>query len=145
MSYELGNVWWAEKKRTNRRYLASHQVLHRARQNARVANCVNPFVYKLPAVKGIALIQLKLDRSDLGSLELNQKIKNAYRKQAKKHHPDLGGNSETFRKIRQAYEDLIHWAENPMFMRRRGFPDKWFYDGQKNRWLQPTPCREPMR
>ena len=58
-----------------------------------------------------------------------------------KHHPDLGGETDTFRKIHQAYLDLVQWAENPSYMKRRGFPDKWFYDGNKNKWVQPTPYR----
>jgi hypothetical protein len=27
-------------------------------------------------------------------------------------------------------------------VKRRGFPDKWFYDGRQNRWVQPTPSHE---
>ena len=68
-----------------------------------------------------------------------------YRQQAKKHHPDLGGDSATFRKIHKAYEDLLTWAENPTFIKRRGFPDKWFYSREQNRWVQPIPeTKEPI-
>lgn len=35
-------------------------------------------------------------------------IKQQYRKLVKKHHPDVGGNPETFIEIRQAYEQLRH-------------------------------------
>ena len=58
--------------------------------------------------------------------------------QAKKTHPDLGGDSDEFRKIHKAYGELIDWAEKPSFVKRRGLPDKWYYDGERNRWLQPT-------
>jgi hypothetical protein len=75
----------------------------------------------------------------LNSPELEKIIKSAYRLQAKKHHPDLGGDTDSFRKIHQAYLELINWAENPSYRRCRGFPDKWFYDGHKNKWLQPKP------
>jgi hypothetical protein len=64
-------------------------------------------------------------------------IRNAYRQQVKNHHPDLGGDAFMFRKIQTAYEALMLWARNPTFVKRRGFPDKWFYDGDKNKWLQP--------
>ncbi len=37
-----------------------------------------------------------------------------------------------------AYEDLLSWTENPTFLKKRGFPDKWFYDGYRNKWLQPS-------
>jgi curved DNA-binding protein CbpA len=35
-----------------------------------------------------------------------EEIKKAYRKQAKIHHPDVGGNPETFKQVRKAYEIL---------------------------------------
>ncbi|MBW2564665.1 MAG: J domain-containing protein [Deltaproteobacteria bacterium] len=94
---------------------------------------------KIPSVKGKSLINLKIGRSELNTPQLQKLIKSAYRTQAKKHHPDLGGDTAAFRKIHQAYEELISWAESPTFIERRGFPDKWFYDGNKNRWVQPTP------
>jgi hypothetical protein len=139
LSDELGNAWWAEKRRTNRRYLASRHVFDLANLNHVSSNCVSPFELKLPSVKGTALIYLRLNKFELDAPNLCKRIKSAYREQAKKHHPDIGGNSETFRKIRNAYEELINWAENPVYLNRRGFPDKWFYDGLKNRWVQPTP------
>ena len=136
----LGNAWWAEKRRTNKRYLASRCVFEKARRESHLAESLNPMEIKIPTIKGSALIYLKLGKSDLDSPELQKKIKGAFRGQAKKHHPDIGGDSVTFRKIQQAYETLINWAESPRFMMRRGFPDKWFYDGNKNRWVQPTPA-----
>lgn len=64
-------------------------------------------------------------------------VKNAYRRQAKIHHPDLGGQASTFRKINDAYQELLRWAENPRFIKRKGFTDKWFYDGDNKKWVQP--------
>ncbi|MCP4367447.1 MAG: DnaJ domain-containing protein [Deltaproteobacteria bacterium] len=94
---------------------------------------------KIPSVKGKSLINLKIGRAELSTPKLQKLIKSAYRTQAKKHHPDIGGNTAAFRKIHRAYEELISWAESPTFVERRGFPDKWFYDGNKNKWVQPTP------
>jgi len=51
MSDDLGNAWWAEKRRTNRRYLASRHVFKKARQNEIVTNCLNPMETKIPAIK----------------------------------------------------------------------------------------------
>ena len=104
-----------------------------------VTDSVRPLEIKIPAVKGKSLINLKIGRSELKTPQLQKLIKSAYRAQAKKHHPDIGGNTAAFRKIHQAYEELISWAESPTFVERHGFPDKWFYDGNKNRWVQPTP------
>jgi hypothetical protein len=139
MTDELGNAWWAEKRRTNRRYLAAYRVLKKAKVNDVFTNSVSPIETKIPSIKGSALVYLNIERSKLGSAELERVIKTAYRRQAKQSHPDLGGDPDMFRKIHDAYEELAQWAENPRFLKRRGFPDKWFYDGDKNRWIQPTP------
>jgi hypothetical protein len=139
MSDILGNAWWTEKKRTNRKYLASRHVLEQANRKNAQTDSVQPLGIKIPSVKGKSLINLKIGRSELNTPQLQKLIKSAYRTQAKKNHPDLGGNTAAFRKIQQAYEELISWAESPTFIERRGFPDKWFYDGNKNRWVQPTP------
>lgn len=42
-----------------------------------------------------------LEVAPFASLE---EIKNAYKKKAKQHHPDTGGNAESFHRIQQAYE-----------------------------------------
>jgi len=139
MADQLGNAWWAEKKRTNKNYLATRQLLNHARQNSASNRSIQPEEIKMPLVKGASLIRLKLDRTSLESPELKQLIKSAFRCQAKKNHPDLGGDNTTFRKIHEAYEELIDWSENPTFTRRRGFPDRWFYDAERNKWIQPTP------
>ena len=139
MSDILGNRWWAEKKRTNRNYLATRLLLEKARRNDPAFCPVMPPEIKIPAVKKASLLRLKLGKSDLNSPELEKIIKSAFRLQVKKHHPDLGGDTDTFRKIHYAYSELISWAENPSYLKRRGFPDRWFYDSNKNRWLQPAP------
>ncbi len=139
MANLLGNAWWAEKKRTNKNYIASGHILQQANFNNNSIESIKPLETKIPATKGASVIHLKLSKSELDSPQLQKKIKSAYRNQVKKHHPDLGGDAPTFRKIQEAYEKLILWAEKPTFVLRRGFPDKWFYDGRKNKWVQPTP------
>jgi hypothetical protein len=135
----LGEMWWAIQKRTKKRYFASLHVLNLAVLNRVPPQHVKPPIVHTPNVTPASLVYLNLDQSSLDSPELKQTIRNAYRRQVKIHHPDLGGDAEMFRKIHQAYEDLIRWAEHPNFIRHRGFPDKWFYEGDKNRWVQPTP------
>jgi hypothetical protein len=139
MANLLGNTWWSEKKRTNKNYIASRHILQQANRNNNQIESIKPQEIKIPATKGASVIHLKLSKSELDSPQLQKKIKSAYRNQAKEHHPDLGGDASIFRKVQEAYEKLILWAENPAFVLRHGFPDKWFYDGQKNRWVQPTP------
>ena len=128
-----------KKNRTHKHYRASLHILEKARRNDPTFCSVIPPEIKTPVVKKASLMQLKLGKSDLNSPELERTIKRAFRFQVKKHHPDLGGDADTFRKIHQAYLELISWAENPSYLKRRGFPDRWFYDGYKNRWLQPAP------
>ncbi|MBU0987753.1 MAG: J domain-containing protein [Proteobacteria bacterium] len=139
MSDALGNQWWAEKKRTHKHYLASRHIFEQAIRNGMSNGSILPLESKLPAIKNTWLSQLKLGKYELNLPGLEKKIKSAYRAQAKIFHPDLGGDTTHFRKIHEAYRELIRWAENPSFLKRRGFPDKWFYDGNMNRWIQPKP------
>ncbi|MBN2437497.1 MAG: J domain-containing protein [Deltaproteobacteria bacterium] len=135
----LGETWWAEQRRTKKRYFATLHVLNRAARNRVPPQAVKPKILHTPDVRPASLVYLNLEKSNLDSPELRKIIRDAYRRQAKIHHPDLGGDAVMFRKIHQAYEDLIRWAENPIFIRHRGFSDKWFYEGDKERWAQPTP------
>ncbi|MCG6911881.1 MAG: J domain-containing protein [Deltaproteobacteria bacterium] len=145
MSNVLGNRWWQEKKRTRRSYLASRLVLEKADRKNDAPGALKPQDIRIPTLKGNgrSLVHLQLSRADLDRPELKKVIKSAFRRQARKHHPDFGGGGGAFRRIYQAYEDLMTWAEEPTFTRRSGFPDKWFYDGEKNRWVQPAPRRTP--
>ena len=46
-----------------------------------------------------------------GTLEIIQ-IKSAYRKAAKKAHPDAGGTQEMFLRIKEAHDILLEWIES---------------------------------
>ena len=141
MANVLGNSWWAERRRTNKRYLATRHVLEKAKNQNTTAKSIKPFEIVEPARMAKSLTFLKLGRSDLDSPELQRIIKSAYRQQVKMHHPDQGGDAAVFLRVQQAYEQLMDWAVNPTFTRRRGFPDKWFYEGSTNRWIQPAPIK----
>ena len=138
----LGNAWWDERRRTNKRYLANRHVLERAKSKDAESASIKPLEVKEPVKLAKSLTFLKMKRADLNSAQLEKKIKTAYRKQAKQSHPDMGGDAAVFRKLHQAYEQIIKWAKNPVFMNRRGFPDKWFYDGGTARWIQPAPFKK---
>jgi predicted nucleic acid-binding Zn ribbon protein len=137
LSNILGTLWWNEKNRTKKRYLASREVLSRGRKLEAPINSVMPASLTVPSVRSSNLITLELQPDDLAPTAIEQSIRNAYRRQAKKHHPDLGGRPETFIKIQEAYEKLRLWAKHPTFLRKRGFPDKWLYEGASNRWIKP--------
>jgi len=137
LSNILGTLWWNEKNRTKKRYMASREVLNRARKRVAPVDSVMPASLTVPSVRSSNLITLEMQTDDLAPANLEQCIRNAYRRQAKKHHPDLGGSPETFIKIQEAYEKLRLWAKHPRFIRKRGFPDKWLYEGAYNRWIKP--------
>ncbi len=139
LSNILGNAWWEERNRTNKRYLATRFILEKAKSKDADSVPIKPVEVKEPAKLKKSLLFLKLQKSDLNSPALQRKIKSAYRKQAMRYHPDLGGDAAGFRKLHDAYEQIIKWSENPIFIRRRGFPDKWFYDGGMVNWVQPAP------
>ena len=70
MADMLGNAWWAERKRTNKKYLASQHVFDQAQRNSNTQNAIKPLEIKIPSVKGKSLIHLKLGKADLNSPEL---------------------------------------------------------------------------
>jgi len=142
MTNHLGEAWWAESKRTNKKYLASQHVLRLATRHVISEGAQRPRLVRIPTVRMESLNYLEIKKSDLHSHELSKIIKNAYRQQVKIHHPDLGGQAATFRKIHDAYKELLRWADNPVFVRRRGFPDKWYYNAESEKWVQPAPARE---
>jgi predicted nucleic acid-binding Zn ribbon protein len=144
MTNALGNAWWAESKRTNKNYLASQHVLKLAKRCAITEGLQRPRLIRIPTVKTEILDYLEIKKVDLHARDLGAIIKNAYRRQVKIHHPDAGGKASTFHKIHDAYKELLHWAENPVFIRRRGFPDKWYYDGDNKKWVQPIPVRRSV-
>lgn len=139
MSNQLGTIWWKEKNRTEKRYLAVRHVLNFAQRKEISKGWTTPKELVTPINIGNSLTCLKLDKSSLKSSEAMDTVKSAFRKMAKRHHPDQGGDAEKFKKIYDAYEQLLKWSENPKFTKRRGLKDKWFYDGYKNRWVQPMP------
>lgn len=142
MTNQLGEAWWAESKRTNKNYLASQHVLKLATRHAILEGSQRSRLIRIPTIKMDVLDCLEINKADLNSHELSKIVKNAYRRQVKIHHPDLGGQAATFRKIHDAYKELLRWADNPVFIRRRGFPDKWYYNAESEKWIQPTPAHD---
>ena len=137
LSNQLGNAWWKEKHRTHKHYLASRHLLEVMADHRNGSQRLKPVNLSRPSVNGRSLMLLKLGTKDLQRPELEKVIKRAFRNQAMHHHPDRGGEGTMFRKVHDAYQLLIQWARHPSFIVRRGFPDKWFYTAETNRWVQP--------
>ena len=119
----LGEMWWTEQKRTHKRYLASRHVLAQAVRNPTPMRPVRPVQTIVPSLRGTSMTALKISRIDLMAPDLPAVIRDAYRRQAKIHHPDVGGDAETFRKIHDAYLDLMlvqksHLCQTPRLSRQ---------------------------
>lgn len=80
---------------------------------------------------------LQLQRADLCSEGNLIRIKTAYKRMAKLYHPDVGGDEEKFKKLNEANEQMLIWAENPQYTSRKALVDCWSYDGATNRWSPP--------
>ena len=84
-----------------------------------------------------SLKMLKLDRNVLSSETRILKIKSAYKKMAKLHHPDMGGDEELFKRLNEAHQQMLLWSKNPQYTSRKALRDCWSYDGSTNRWSPP--------
>ena len=65
MANVLGNAWWAEKRRTNKRYIATQHVLEKAKNRKATGKSIKPYEIVKPARMAKSLTFLKLGRSDL--------------------------------------------------------------------------------
>ncbi len=92
---------------------------------------------RLSRTEASSLKVLKLSRKDLSSDGSRQTIKSAYKKMAKIHHPDVGGDAEAFKQLQNAHEQMLQWAENPQYTFRKALVGCWFYDGYTGRWSPP--------
>ena len=144
MADMLGNIWWNERKRTNKRYLASFHVLGKAVKNGAPLVSVKPSMVKVPSIKAAHLSHLKLDKSQLNGAELQKSVKEAYRRQAKVHHPDLGGDAATFRKLHQAYRERLHGPGDPLSQNAVDSPISGFTMGIRTNGCSrcPRKCKD---
>lgn len=141
MINELGDLWWEKKHRTGKRYRASQYVLDTAVKKDIPGELLAPFEITRPHRIGKSLRYLKLSNEDLRSGNAHDTIKSAYRRQARKHHPDYGGTEKSFCELHDAYEELVSWLSTPKLRTRRGLPGKWCFDGRAWR----TPLRTKSR
>ena len=130
MEEETGSSWWA-----------SQLLLDKASREDLPVSTVVPEEKQTPQLNHKAkkaLKLLKLTKKQILSSNSVNHVKNAYRRTAMEHHPDKGGESETFIQINEAHVELLNWAENPKFNYRCALPDSWCYDSVKKRWAPPA-------
>ncbi|HMB30948.1 MAG TPA: hypothetical protein VKN82_03905 [Desulfohalobiaceae bacterium] len=138
MVFELGDLWWGQRYKTKSDRNASEYILDQGHQYLVPYENIIPLQIKYISQVKKQMTFLKLDQNVLTNASHPQEtIKSAYKKAAFTHHPDLGGSNENFRKIHQAYLDLMEWIKNPSYSTRRGLPGQWCYIALHSRWLSP--------
>ncbi|MFO7461836.1 MAG: J domain-containing protein [Desulfatiglandales bacterium] len=135
-----GDEWYRlVNNRTSKSY-ASLYLLQRNHNEAIAPESIKPDERKRPRLTrqekdSMKLLKLKLE--ELFSAVHVNSIKRAYKQLAKVHHPDVGGDAEKFKRLNDAHQHMLLWAENPHFTSRKALTDCWSYDGATNRWSPP--------
>jgi hypothetical protein len=80
---------------------------------------------------------LNLETDDLILDGHISRIKSAYKKMAKVHHPDMGGDAEKFKRLNEAHQQMLIWAESPQFTSKKALIDCWSFDSSTNKWTPP--------
>lgn len=137
---QFGQEWHNIVKNNGSRSYASLCLVNRNHNKSIRPSSIRPGRKSLPRLsrqETKCLEMLKLERTDLSDDGRMVKIKSAYKKMAKVHHPDAGGDEEAFKKLNDAHEQMLLWAENPHYTSRRALPGCWSYDGATSRWSPP--------
>jgi hypothetical protein len=138
MVFGLGEIWWSQKSKSNSTRYASEYILNQGHRF--LFPYEQMFPLKIHSISQInhQLTLLKLDPNQvLHSTYPQDTVKSAYKQAALKSHPDLGGNAESFRKVHQAYLDLLEWLKKPTYSCRQGLPGQWCFVAWQSRWLSP--------
>jgi hypothetical protein len=137
---QAGREWHCLVENRNSRSFASLALLERNKEDKIDPESIKPSKRmrpRLPRQCHEYLRILKLNKEDMSSNGHMVKIKSAYKTLAKLHHPDMGGDEEKFKKLNEAHEKMLLWAEDPQFTSRKALPACWSYDGFTNRWAPP--------
>ena len=140
MVFELGEIWWVQKEKTKSEKHASNHILDRGQTQVLSVDLIRPRQIKQLGGMGKQMTFLKIGKEELLNLsreQVQERLKAAYRRQALKYHPDMGGSEEMFRKINKAYLDIKEWLKTPSFNIRKGVPGYWCYIAGKSNWIAP--------
>ncbi len=137
---QFGEEWHHIVNNNGSRSYASLYLVNQNHKKDIQPSSIRPSTKSLPRLsrqETKSLEMLKLKRTDLSSQSSAIKIKSAYKKMAKVHHPDVGGDEEAFKRLSDAHEQMLSWAQNPHYTSRRALPGCWSYDGATSRWSPP--------
>jgi len=132
----LNKEWYEKSQESRSRRAASEHLLEIGIKDYIPRDNVMPISINSNTEINRKLTYFNLSLEDLESYPL-EKVKTAYRKEAKRHHPDYGGNPVDFIHISEAYKDIIAFMKNPTYRTRIGLPGKWSYDGSNRKWSAP--------
>ena len=138
---QAGREWYKKEEETGSRWWASQRLLDKASRRDIPTSTIVPAAKKAPQFnhqEKTALRLLQLSREEIVSKDGMRSIKSAYRRQAKRFHPDKGDTSNRFVEINAAHAELLSWAENPRFRSRAALPHSWCFDASKKRWVPPA-------
>ncbi|MBW2610036.1 MAG: DnaJ domain-containing protein [Deltaproteobacteria bacterium] len=137
---QSGEEWYHIIDKNNSKSYASLSLLKRNSNQKISRDSIKPNNRLRPRFSKLEKESIKLLRLELKQLLSDgqiSKIKSAYKKMAKIHHPDAGGDAEKFKKLNEAHQQMLLWAENPHFTSRKALVDCWSYDASTNRWAPP--------
>lgn len=141
MIEQAGREWYKREGETRSRWWASQHLLDKALRKDIPVSRIVPISKKalhLNHKEKNALKVLELTKDQILSKDGMRCLKSAYRRKAKRFHPDKGDSSNMFIEINEAHAQLLSWAENPRFHSRTALPDSWCYDASRKRWVPPA-------
>jgi hypothetical protein len=136
---ESGREWYKLLENNSKSYAALSLLNKNHKANLKPESIVpnKKTRLKLSKLEQDYLKILQLTKQELATDGQRLKIKSAYKKLAKVYHPDLGGDAEKFKRLNEAHQKMLLWAENPQYTCRKALADCWSYDGAANRWSPP--------
>lgn len=137
MCIELSREWYDKNKQSGCRALAAVHILNKGQKGVISEDSIRPVSKISRSNIQKQLKALKLSIRDIHSEVSKERVRAAYRKQALKTHPDVGGDGEKFKIVSESYQEIIEWLKNPHFVISHGVPGKWSYDGDSYKWKTP--------
>ena len=137
---DSGSEWYSIIGNNNSKSYASLSLLKKNCNSTIPVRSIRPDSKRKPRFskaerESLKCLRLKLE--ELISEENASRIKSAYKKMARIHHPDMGGDAEEFRKVKNAHEQMLMWVQNPQYTSRKALIDCWSYDASTNKWVPP--------
>jgi len=137
---EAGKEWYRKRSLRISRSFSSQSILEEKTEKDINPDSIKPNTNKTPKLsadqkKALGHLNIPIDTLIFG--DYVEELKNAFRRMAKIHHPDKGGDGEMFKEIKRAHESMLEWAETPKFQSNSALPGCWSYNGYRNRWSPP--------